>query len=360
MVIDRLVLISTCGTSLLTNGATNEERAWLTSLANAPSLDETRFEQIVAARRARFLAADDVLRRRMSAEMNGIAAVLERYRPKSQVHHVLIHSDTAQGRATAEMIGAVLGASMELLTASGLRTDSAASFRAALSDLTGDLSRRIEDYRAQGWFVVFNLTGGFKGMNAYLQTLAMISADRCVFLFETAPELMEIPRLPVRLAELEALREHVTLFRRLQVGYSARPVEAAGVPESLLLELDDAVTTSPLGDVAWSQHRRVLLAERLYPILSDKVVVATAVAKEFDGLEPAQRVQVNEALAEFCAFMDHGRPLLKSRTFKKLEGDPVPGSTHELYAWSDGATGRLLGHYDGEGRFVFDRLTRHL
>jgi hypothetical protein len=51
--------------------------------------------------------------------------------------------------------------------------------------------------------VVFNLTGGFKSLNGYLQTVAMISADRCAFLFEGAPELMEIPRLPVRLAEID-------------------------------------------------------------------------------------------------------------------------------------------------------------
>jgi hypothetical protein len=80
----------------------------------------------------------------------------------------------------------------------------------------------------------------------------------------------------------------------------------------------------------------------------------------FAGLEAAQKVQVNEGFDEFSAYVDHGRTLPKSRTFKKLQGDPVPGSTHELYAWSDGATGRLFGHYDASGVFVFDRLAGHL
>jgi hypothetical protein len=59
------------------------------------------------------------------------------------------------------------------------------------------------------------------------------------------------------------------------------------------------------------------------------------------------------------AHVDLRRPLPKSRTFKKLKGDPVPDSTHELYAWSDGATGRLLGHYEDGGDFVFDYLAGH-
>lgn len=88
--------------------------------------------------------------------------------------------------------------------------------------------------------------------------------------------------------------------------------------------------------------------------------VADAVKKVFSGLEVAQKVQVNEAIDEFCAYVDHGRPLPKSRTFKKLQGDPVPGSTHELYVWSDGATGRLCGHFDASGVFVFDLLRGHL
>lgn len=218
----------------------------------------------------------------------------------------------------------------------------------------------MQSYREQGWFVVFNLTGGFKSLNGYLQTLAMTLADRYVFIFEGAPELMEIPWLPVRLAELEELREHAMIFRRLAVGYVVKVNAAKGAPDSLLMEVDGEVTTSVLGDVAWTRHRGTLFAEKLQSLLSNKVRVADEVQKVFAGLEAAQKVQVNEALDEFCANVDHGRTLPKSRTFKKLQGDPVPGSTHELYAWSDGATGRLFGHYDANGVFVFDRLAGHL
>ncbi|HEX9640384.1 MAG TPA: putative CRISPR-associated protein [Candidatus Krumholzibacteria bacterium] len=356
---ERLLLVSTCGTSLLTNGASADDRTWLTKVANDVEVDMARLTPIVEDRRAQLAAADEPTRREMSAELNGIHAVLDRYVPR-QVFHLLVHTDTAPGKAAARLIQEALGNATLLVSASGLRTDELASFRAALADLTKQLDELVESYRAQGWFVVFNLTGGFKSLNGYLQTLAMISADRCVFLFEGAPELMEIPRLPVRLAEIEELREHATIFRQLAVGYTVRPDTAKGGPDALLMELDGEVTTSVLGDMVWARHRATLFTEKLQPPLSGKMRVADRVQKVFVGLEAMWKVQVNEALDEFSAYLDHGRSLLKSRTFKKLQGDPVLGSTHELYAWSDGAAGRLFGHYDANGIFVFDRLSNHL
>jgi len=357
--IERILLVSTCGTSLLTNGASTEDRAWLTKSANDVEVDAARLAPIVSARREGLKAADESTRRKMSAELNGIGAVIDRYQPK-QLLHVLVHTDTALGRATAGLVQEAVGNQSLLVSAGGLRTNSLASFREALADLTRQLDTLVRSYREQGWFVVFNLTGGFKSLNGYLQTLGMISADRCVFIFEGAPELMEIPRLPVRLSELDDVREHVDIFRRLAVGYTVSANDAKGVPDSLLMEVDGEVTTSVLGDVVWARHRATLFAERLLLPLSSKVRVADEVKKVFSGLEAAQKVQVNEALDEFCAFVDHGRALPKSRTFKKLQGDPIPGSTHELYAWSDGATGRLFGHYSTSGVFVFDSLAGHL
>jgi putative CRISPR-associated protein (TIGR02619 family) len=355
---DRLLLLSTCGTSLLTNGAGTDERAWLTKIANDVEVDVARLTQIVNARREGLKAADETTRRKMSAELNGIGAVLDRYKP-TQLFHLLVHTDTALGKATADLVQEALGNQTSLVSASGLRTNDLASFRAALADLTRQLDALVRSYREQGWFVVFSLTGGFKPLSGYLQTLAMISADRCVFLFEGMP-LMEIPRLPVRLSEIDELREYAALFRRLAVGYTVRTGDAKGAPDSLLMEVDGEVTTSVLGDVAWARHRATLFAEKLQSPLSNKVRVADAVKKVFVGLEAAKRVQVNEAFDEFSAYVDHGRTLPKSRTFKRLQGDPVPGSSHELYAWSDGAGGRLFGHYDAGGAFVFDRLTGHL
>lgn len=355
---ERILLVSTCGTSLLTNGASEDDRKWLGGNANKIVVDPNRLESIVAPRRAELKTADLPKQRRMSAEINGVSAVLDRYMPK-QVFHLVVHTDTALGTATAELVQAALGDQVALLSASGLRTDHLGSFRAALADLTKDLDENIRTYREKDWSVVFNLTGGFKSLNGYLQTLGMLLADRCVFLFEGSSELMEIPRLPVRLTEIDELRDHAEIFRLLDLGYSVAVGAAARVPDALLMEDDGFVTTSVLGDVAWRRHRATLFAERLHAPLSQRVRVGAAVQRAFTRLEADKKVHVNEALDEFCADMDKVRVRLKSRLFKPLQGKPISGSTHELYAWSDGGAGRLFGHYDEE-TFVFDHLGPHL
>src|SRR5579885_2037920 len=360
----QLLLLSTCGTSVLTNRAEDEMRKWLNKITNLPTLsgaEDDRFKEHVARCRERLRTADEAGRRRLSAELNGIGAVLDRWKPQ-RVQHLLIHSDTASGRASAELVKAVLdksGQQVQLLTAGGLRTDDFPSFREALAEVTA----RIEEwtrYRDQGWTTIFNLTGGFKSVNAYIQALGMLYADRCVFLFEGAPALMEIPRLPVKLADVDEVRAHLAVFRRLAHGYAVSRDAVRGVQDSLLLADEDQVATSIWGEVVWGRVRETLLGERLLDPLSPKIVVDDTVSRTFDGLTASQRVAVNEALDAFSARLDGVRPALKSNTFKKLKGNPAPPATHELYVSSDGPAWRLLGHFDEQGRFMADFLRTHL
>jgi putative CRISPR-associated protein (TIGR02619 family) len=356
----RLLLVSTCGTSVLTNAAPPALRPWLTEVANEAYVEDPRLDDLVQTCRHSLGHADESGRCRMSAEINGVHAILRRWRPE-QVRHVLIHTDTWLGRRAAGLVSDCLEGIPLPMTAGGLRTSDLESFRAALAELTVDLIGLVEAYRNQGWIVIFHLTGGFKSLNGYLQSLGMLQADRCVFLFEGAPELMEIPRLPIRLAEAEELQDHLTVFRRLAVGYPVTEAEARGVPESFLLAVDGAVTRNLLGDVAWARHRHTLLSDTLQPPLSPRMTVHESIHRAFARLPPDLRVQVQDALDEFAAHLDLNRPLMKSRTFKALRGRPVTGSTHELYAWSSGSAGRLFGHWtDDHQHFVFDRLDTHL
>jgi putative CRISPR-associated protein (TIGR02619 family) len=168
----QLLLLSTCGTSVLTNDAGPESERWLKQIANKLTLDREdgeRLSQYVAQRRDRILSADSARRRALSAELNGIGAVLDRWKPR-RVQHLLIHTDTAAGRASANIVAAVLKneqQQVQPLTAGGLRTDDFPSFREALAELTVEIEKWIGSGR-QGWTRIFNLTGGFKSVNAYL------------------------------------------------------------------------------------------------------------------------------------------------------------------------------------------------
>jgi putative CRISPR-associated protein (TIGR02619 family) len=179
----RLLLVSTCGTSLLSNGASPDHRQWLNEHANDVDVDATKLAAIVDPIRDTLRSSDAAELRAMSAELNSVHAVIDRYHPE-QLFHVLVHTDTVLGKQCATLVQESLGGSTILVTAGGLRTDNLVSFREALADLTKQLDEFVQSYRDNGWFVVFNLTAGFKSLNGYLQALAMITADRCVYLFE--------------------------------------------------------------------------------------------------------------------------------------------------------------------------------
>ncbi|HZR74777.1 hypothetical protein, partial [Bradyrhizobium sp.] len=119
---EHLLLLSTCGTSALTNGADPDTLNWLKDIANKNQLsdaDAKRLNKHVAERRERLLQANPAERRRLSAELNGVAAVLDRWKPR-RIQHLLVHTDTASGKAAADIVAAILekdGGQVQPLTA---------------------------------------------------------------------------------------------------------------------------------------------------------------------------------------------------------------------------------------------------
>jgi hypothetical protein len=51
----------------------------------------------------------------------------------------------------------------------------------------------LPGYRESGYHIVFNLTGGFKSIQGWMQTLGMFYADEIVYIFETGKELLPGP-----------------------------------------------------------------------------------------------------------------------------------------------------------------------
>ncbi len=359
----KLLIVSTCGTSLLTNRADDATRIWLTKIANARELtgeDEARLQVRATEQRKAFFEGEEARKRALSAEYNCISAIVEQSKPTGLVH-VLLHSDTAAGEAAVEILDDYLrgqGHVVQRLTAGGLRTDDPDSFREAI----GDITQGIADYggwRDAGYSVVFNLTGGFKSINAYVQALGMFYADRCVFLFEGARSVMEIPRLPVRMTEVAEIESHLNVFRRMAMGYVVTATEASEIPSSLISQSGDRAILSIWGDVVWERVRKSLLGERLLEPLSPRLVVRSGVAAEFLHLSKEERVKANKSLDGLAAYLDGVRRHLSSETFKALSGNPTPPSTHELYASSGHGAKRFMCHYEGD-IVIVDRLLDHL
>jgi putative CRISPR-associated protein (TIGR02619 family) len=366
---ERLVLFSTCGTSILTYKKSDDERKWLNSIANETEKDlsneqKQKLAGIVKQAQSKLAEADVAEQRKLSAELNGIHAVLEKWKPQI-VEHRLLHTDTYIGRQAMELVRSKLEKEKRgdacPMTTPGLRTDSQLGFRGAISKLTKELLPELKGWKEKDYTIIFNLTGGFKSLNAYIQALGSFYADRCVFLFEAkTSELMEIPRLPARLDIGDSVTKHERVFRKREHQYPVDATEAQGVPETLVDIIDNKAILSPWGDVAWAEHQGKVYGGDLLDPLSDKLDLSKkSLRKEFAKLPDKRKIETNQALDALSAYLDDHRPQLKSNTFKKLQGKPNPPSTHELYLWSDGDAGRLYGHYE-DGIFIADSIGEHL
>lgn len=367
-----LLVVSTCGTSTLSNTAEGDALLLLRRTANqgeqALSTDDRAVIDAVAGQaRKRLQGSDRAAARVASAELNALLGLDEsegRRRGRPDLHY-LVATDTYQGGLAAEVLAEALprlwpNSAANVHCEPGLNTSSAEGFSAAMSGL----GRWIDDLVGQldGYRVVFNPTGGFKGVLGMLQTFGMFYADETVYLFEgKGAPLLRIPRLPVRLDAGAVMLEHRELFRRLAV-YSAVPVDELGSlrHSTLVLVVDDEATLSAWGELLWRQTRAEAYGDALLPPLSEAVRYGDRFAKEAARLPADRLVVLNGRIDDLSRYLDGGRRAMpRSLSYKLLQGDPVSGSSHELYAWSDGGAARVFCHEE-DGTVVLDTLGAHL
>lgn len=366
------LILSPCGTSLLTNGSTDEERRLLNRHANARKPDEmgedrARVEERIAAVRDRMEKADRNEARRASAELNGILSLYDEEPACKRDHHILLGTDTWLGEQTGQIVEAWLRRnfqiSVELHRQSDLQTANLQLFQSALSDLVQWLDSTINAYQQQHYRILFNLTGGFKSVQGFLQTLGNIYADETLYVFESPNSpLLRIPRLPVRFDIIDTVRQHLRVIRRLAHELRVSDKDLSEVPDTFLLRLDGAVTLSPWGSVVWEQSRKQLYSERVWPSPSERIQFGGAFLSSTKDLPSDRLVNLNDRLDKLAQYLEGSqkRPL-QSLDLKplKVKPDPSSTSTHEFDAWADRDAKRVYCHYEGQ-KLILDRLDKPL
>jgi len=363
------LIVSTCGTSLLTNSIGSELRTLLTDFANQPKMEDVppeqrqRIQQHLDTRRREFAQETDLKRLMdLSAELNGVIRFYDGNPGKVRDQHILLATDTWLGEATAGIIADVLeryGHLVEIKRVRDLRTDDPDSFRWAMSDLVAWCAKTLKDYRDAGYRVVFNLTGGFKSVQGFMQALGMVYADESIYVFERTEHLLRLPRLPVQLNSETILRRHLTIFRRIAAGLLVRETEVADVPESLVNIMDGQAVFSPWGELVWQEAYRGIYSAGLMAFTTPKLVSGPQFERSLEKLGPDQLRQINERLDQLARRLEEGETYNpRSLDFKKLK-TLAQGSTHECDAWADAGAKRLFGHYEG-GVYVLDRLDKGL
>lgn len=353
------LIVSTCGTSLLTNLA-GEQRTLVVRHANAkrqedvPEPDRKALQKLIDQARTRMQQGSHAERSKLSAEYNGLACYYGSQFQANDIHW-LIATDTWLGQATATIIAEVLGQSAQVKRIPDLQTQDLQAFRLAMASL---VRLCAEEIRPMGCYVVFNLTGGFKSVQGFLQTLGMLHADETVYVFEGSHELLRLPRLPIHLDAEETVRNTLRIWRRLENQLPVSPAEAHGIPEIFLFALDDQVTLSEWGELVWQETRAKLLSERLWPSIDDTLRFGPAFERSTADCSPEERRQINERIGELARHLHHPDFNPRRLDFKQL-AIPHQGSTHECDAWAQGSAKRLFGHFEN-GIFVLDRLAEGL
>lgn len=366
------LIVSTCGTSILTNPLAGEqppsiirEYANVADEAQIPRQDREILAAHVSQRRSLLVTASVDQARRLSAELNGLLA-LHQYRPDfpKADQHVLIHTDTWLGRLAAELVAEKIqtfGPEPQLQPIKNLSTASRESFDDGLRNLVDWAAAALPGFRQARYRITFNLVGGFKAVQGFMQTLGMFYADEITYIFETGSELLRIPRLPVDLnaAARDLMTRHATLFRRLDtLGPQPTPTIApAGIPESMLYVIDDETELSPWGKLLWSTIKDELYAQKLHDPPSEKIRFTDAFRSDARDLRGDRRRILNNRIDDLTRYLeapDHPNP--KRLDLKKLARNPMPPSTHEADAWADADCRRIFLHYES-GDAILDRLT---
>lgn len=309
----RRVVVSTVGTSLLTNQidrSNDLEKDWyglLRDSANlkAAEIEDERVTKIILTLQERaskkLKTANKQVIRRLSAELNGIYGIYDNKlgRGKEDIH-LLIATDTEQGKVTAEIVeeylksNGVTNASCKI--PSGLSTASTTAFTEGIDDLIVWFRENVKSYQDRGYKICFNLVGGFKSLQGYLNTIGMFYADEIIYIFEGAgAELITIPRLPIKV-DREALKPHVVNLALLDAGAALTLKEAKGIPESLIGIVDERGTLSSWGDLIWSECKDEFLAASLldFPCLTYQ----DSFIRDYEQINIAgERVRLQEKLA---------------------------------------------------------------
>ncbi len=300
------------------------------------------------------LAANLEERARLSAEYNGLFCFYGgRFAPDDQ--HWLLATDTWLGRQTANILEEVLGATAQTKHITDLRTEDLQAFRLAMAELV-----RIcdEEIKPLGMHVVFNLTGGFKSVQGFMQALGMLYADETIYVFESSKELLRLPRLPLRLDAEAKVRDSLRVFQRLEARLPVTHEASGNMPDMFLFEVDGQVTLSEWGELVWRQTREALLEERIWPPIDEKIRYGAEFERSTSDCTAEQRRLINERLAELARHLHDPSYNPRRLDFKKL-AVPHGISTHECDAWAHGDAKRLFGHFEND-TYILDKLDKGL
>ncbi len=315
-------IVSTVGTSILTNLIDKENpeetKNWGSILRNSANLKRNELTEetknilnTLAERAYEKLTENDVKTNRgISAELNGIYGIYRGTLPNgSNDQHYLICSDTAQGQQTGQLIkDFLMGNSgfdaVNTVTPSNLSTKDTKTF----ADGTKELIKWLEEHVPKppsSYEVIFNLVGGFKSLQGYMNTFGAFYANEVIYIFEGSTDLIRIPRLPIQI-NTTIIKNHLTKFAMMAAGEMYPVKELEGIPETLLETVEEHAGLSTWGELIWNRTKSDLLTEKLIPF--PQLEYQTSFREDFNKEKNnKRRVKLQETLAKVAYILNRDK-----------------------------------------------------
>lgn len=342
----RRLVISTVGTSLLTNQIDSKSKSqskWSSRLQDTANLTEKEIkkgsdiEEIIQELKQRaenkLEKANTIEIKEASAELNGIYGLYEDQLENGKLdHHLLITTDTAQGQVTANIVNFFLlkqktkkrlSLEVEVHTPENFSTANNKVFNQGIDDLLDWLDKRVKEYKEQKYEIYFNLVGGFKALQGCMNTIGMFYADKIIYVFEGASSnLITIPRLPITV-DYSRLTDHVPTLALLDAGAGLLPSKTENIPEAMIAEIDGKMTISNWGQLIWNQCKNDFLCQELQDF--PRISYEGTFKKDYKTISKAkEKVELQQTLAKVSGLLEESngdtRDLVKSVSYCPYKG----------------------------------------
>ena len=317
------LVISTVGTSVLTNQIDRDiddndcyERLQQTANYTDKEIqDYPEIEPIISdlkERAEKELYSDNTDKiRQSSAELNGIYGLyndqIEQGIPDM---HLLVTTDTAQGRVSAEVVESFLKSkgltNISTHAQPGLSTASSDIFVEGMAKLIPSMQEIIKDCKNSRYTICFNLVGGFKALQGYFNTIGMFYADEIIYVFEGSNQLIKIPKLPVKVdvSEIEPYKVQLAMMDVGEISTSWE--EAQEVPKEWVFVIEPKMTLSAWGELLWDQCKEELLSKER-PLPFPKLEYHQSFLDDYQAKPANEKIILQENLARAACLLKNHR-----------------------------------------------------
>ncbi|MFM7192207.1 MAG: CRISPR-associated protein, partial [Microcystaceae cyanobacterium] len=187
-------------------------------------------------------------------------------------------------------------------TPPGLTTASSQAFAWGIDELLEWLENNLRSLQEQSHYTInFNLVGGFKALQGFLNTLGMFYADELTYIFEGTNNLITIPRLPV-VVDPTAIAPHAALMALLAANAPISAQELPDLPETIVTTLEGEALLTTWGKLLWNQVKGDVLSGELLslPYLS----YLDSFYRDYqDCRNPKERVKLQETLTKVSSLL---------------------------------------------------------